>query len=73
MSKETVLSNLSACVRATVTVEFSVGSWNAATSFHDLHEQVSREAAQKVRNLMGQGARIIGDPEISVSVFSKEK
>lgn len=60
-----------ASVRAQVTVELHVGCWGGAATFDELHKQCTREAIVTIQNkLADKELTIIGEPTISVSVFS---
>lgn len=65
-------NKLTALVKAQMTVEFEVGTWEGGTSFNDLHEQVSREAVQKLRSLTQGKVKIVGEPVIKVVTFTQE-
>lgn len=66
------MSDLSAIVRAQVTIEICVGTWSGASTFDDLQEQAAREATAMILNkLSDKGLQVIGEPVLKVVVFSK--
>jgi hypothetical protein len=68
------MSKVSASVRATVTIEFHIGSWDADSRVSDLREAGSREAKQIVCNRMHSlGMKVIGEPEIKIMTFEPAK
>lgn len=51
--------------RFTVTIDVPVGEWDEKATFASIREQVSREAASKLRNdLQSIDYKIVGNPEI---------
>lgn len=63
---------ISALVKAIVTIEYGVGTWNGESNFIDLHEQVSREALNTIRQKMTNcDVRVIGDPQIKIITFER--
>lgn len=66
------MSDLTASVRATVTVEFEVGTWGGGSSFDSLHEQVVREARQKILGATKGTMKIVGEPVISVVTYARK-
>lgn len=58
---------ITASVKAEVTISVNVGNWNGDESFKSLHEQVVRNARNKIMSkLAHDGIQIIGEPKISV-------
>lgn len=45
------MSKVSVKMRASMVIEIEVGTWAGTTNFAEMHDQIKREAVDKVRNI----------------------
>lgn len=60
-------------IRVTVQIDAGGGPWSADHTMQQAHDQGSREAMDKLHQMLQGKAKIVGDPEVLVVIMTKKK
>ena len=63
---------LKGTARVQVTVEVYAGVWGADCTVDQIHKQASRDAVEKVKNLVNSiSARVVGEPKVTAIIVDE--